>query len=59
MMYFVALAAGVIFGIAIRQSMGDVRYMVLKDETDGERKEWKDEVLRLRAQVALHIGKDK
>jgi hypothetical protein len=54
-----AFIAGVVLGVVSRHSVGDVRYMIAKEEFEETVTVQGKEIARLRAQVALHIGKGK
>lgn len=50
---------GAVLGVLARNAWGDTRYMIAKEEFEETTVEQGKEIARLRAQVALHIGKEK
>jgi hypothetical protein len=49
---------GVAVGVSAVRAWRDARYMIAKEEFEGTVIEQGKEIARLRAQVALHIGKE-
>lgn len=59
MIALLAFIGGIVLGVMSRHSVGDVRYMIAKEEFEATITEQGKEIARLRAQVALHVGQEK